>query len=333
MPKATYILALTALAIPLLTHAQTRTAPTMAFLDIPQSTRLVGLGGLHTLSGTTSSNLIFHNPSAITDTTAGEISLNITPITNGIKYTSAAYTHHINQLGNFSIGLLCALYGNFNQTDQNANNIGQFSAHETAIYLSYARQLSPHLRLGATLKPIYSKMADQTAIAIAIDMGATLSLANGQLNTALSINNAGALIKPYTNNNNHAPLPFDIKTSISYKPQHAPFRILLTLKDITQWDLSPAHDKTLNPADNLLRHILIGLEFIPVRAFYFTIGYDHRQRRELTDTDTGGMAGFAWGAGLNIAKINIQYAHARYHAAGSLNSITIATNWRRWAKH
>ncbi len=330
MPKATYILALTALTTTLHTHAQTRTAPTMSFLDIPQSTRLVGLGGLHTLSATTSSNLIFHNPSAITDTTAGEISLNITPLTQNIKYASAAYTHHVNQLGNFSIGLLYAGYGNFNKTDQNANNLGQFSANEAALYLSYARQLSPHLRLGATLKPIYSKMANQTAIALAIDMGATLSFANGRLNTALSINNAGALIKRHDNNN--APLPFDIKTSISYKPQHAPFRILLTLKDITQWDLSPAHDKTLNPADNLLRHLLIGLEFIPVRAFYFSMGYDHRQRRELTNSDTGGMAGFAWGAGLNIAKINIQYAHARYHVAGSLNSITIATNWRRWAK-
>ena len=44
------------------------------------------------------------------------------------------------------------------------------------------------------------------------------------------------------------------------------------------------------------------------------------------------MAGFAWGAGLNVAKISVQYAHNRYHEAGSLNSITLSTNWRRWIR-
>lgn len=313
-------------------RAQTRSGATMNFLDVPQATRLVGMGGLHVSPGVSGASLVFHNPSAVADSIAGDISLGVTPVTEGIKYANVAYAHKVDRVGCFTVGLLYAGYGNFIRTDETGAELGQFTANEGALYLSYVRSLAPWLRLGATFKPIYSKMADYTAFALAMDMGATVSFADGRFNAAVTISNAGAVVKRYSDDDDSKPLPFDVKAGLSYKPLHAPFRILLTVKDLAQWDLSPMQDKSLNVGDNILRHVLVGLEFVPVKAFYFSMGYDHRRRRELTDSDAGGMAGFAWGAGLHVAKIDIQYAHCRYHVAGSLNSITLATNWRRWAK-
>lgn len=311
---------------------QTRTGAAMEFLDVPQVSRLVGGGGMHVAPGVSSSALIFHNPAAVTDSAGGDVALNVSPVTEGIKYASVACSHNVSGIGTFSAGFLYAGYGDLTRTDEQGNELGKFTANEGALLLSFSKPLAPWLRLGATIKPIYSRMADYTSFALAMDMGATFHFANGRFCTAVTIRNAGAVVKKYTEDDATKPLPIDVKVGIAYKAEHAPFRFLLTIKDLTQWDLSPLQDKSLNAGDNLLRHMLIGFEFIPVRAFYFSMGYDHRKRRELTDSDAGGMAGVSWGAGLHVAKIDIQYAHSRYHVAGSLNSITLATNWRRWMR-
>ncbi|MBQ2321175.1 MAG: type IX secretion system protein PorQ [Bacteroidales bacterium] len=315
-----------------LSVAQTRTGAEMGFLDVPQVSRLVGSGGMHIAPGVSSSSLVFHNPSAVADSVGGEISLSVTPVTEGVKYASAAYAFNRDGVGTFAAGLVYAGYGDFERRDETGAEMGQFAANEGALYLSFARTLAPWLRLGATIKPIYSKLADYTAFAIAMDMGATFSFSDGRFNVGVTLNNAGGMIKKYSDDETSRPLPLDVKAGILYKPLHAPFRIMLTVKDLAQWDLSPERDKSLNVGDNIMRHTIIGLEFVPVRAFYVAMGYDHRRRKELTNSDAGGMAGFAWGAGLHVAKIDVQYAHCRYHVAGSLNSITLATNWRRWAK-
>ncbi len=303
----------------------------MEFLDIPQSTRLVGAGGMHATTGVSSPTMVFHNPASVTDTVSGTISLSIAPVTESIKYASAAYSHDIAHLGTFTAGIVYAGYGSFIRTDEQGAETGTFSANEGSLYLSMSKSLAPWLRLGATFKPVYSKMADYSSFALAMDFGADLTFAEGRLKTALVIRNAGAVVKKYTSDETSRPLPLDVKVGFAYKASHAPFRFIVTLKDLTQWDLSK-DNKTLNAGDNIMRHILIGLEFTPGKAFFFNMGYDHRRRRELTDADAGGMAGFSWGAGLHVAKIDIQYSHCRYHAAGSLNSITLATNWRKWLK-
>ena len=311
--------------------AQTRSGGTMAFLDVPQVTRLVGAGGLHATGCETSPSMVFHNPACVNDTSSGVIGLTVTPVADGIKYASTAYSHNIDRLGTLTAGLLYVGYGDFTRTDEEGEELGRFTANEGALYLSLSKQMAPWLTLGATFKPIFSKLADYTSFAMAMDFGANVVKADGRLSIGLTLSNAGAIVKRYSNDDTRKPLPTDLRIGLAYKAEHAPFRFLLTLKDLTEWDLTTSGRKN-SFGDNLLRHTLIGLEFAPVRAFYLTFGYDHRRRKELTDDDAGGMAGFAWGAGLNVAKISVQYAHNRYHEAGSLNSITLSTNWRRWIR-
>lgn len=320
-----------ALAISTEGLAQTRSGAAMEFLDVPQVTRLSGSGGMHVASGESCPAMVFHNPASVADSVSGIVGLTIEPVTEGIFYASTAYSYNLQNVGTLTAGLLYANYGDFDRTDAEGAELGKFTAHETAVYLSISRQMAPWLRLGATVKPAFSKMADELSVGLAMDLGANLSFCDSRMQVGAVVRNAGAVVKKYTPGDATKPLPLDVKLSFTYKPEHAPFRFLLTLKDLTEWDLSTT-SKKIDAGDNILRHTLIGLEFVPFKAFYFSVGYDQRKRREMTDSEAGGMAGISWGAGLNVAKISIQYSHNRYHEAGTLNSITLSTNWRKWVK-
>lgn len=326
-----YVIAFIAAALPLQCLAQTRSGAAMEFLDVPQVTRLSGSGGMHVTSGESTPAMVFHNPACVADSASGVVGLSIAPVTEGIFYASTAYSYDLANVGTLTAGLVYANYGDFERTDIEGTELGTFSAHETAVYLSISRQMAPWLRLGATIKPAFSKMADELAVGLAMDFGADFSFADNRMQVGAVIRNAGGVVKTYTPGDTRKSLPLDVKVSFVYKPEHAPFRVLFTVKDLTEWDLSTT-SKKINAGDNILRHTLIGLEFVPLKAFYCSVGYDQRKRREMTDSEAGGMAGITWGAGLNIAKISIQYSHSRYHEAGVLNSITLSTNWRKWVK-
>ncbi len=312
--------------------AQTVSGNAMEFLDVAQVTRMVGVGGMHVAPGVSSSAMTFQNPGAVADSVSGNLDLNISPITEGMMYASVAYTQKVEGVGCFSLGVLYAGYGDFVRTDEEGNELGDFSANEGAFYLTYSRNLGPIVRMGATVKPVISHLDDETAVALAMDMGAVASFKEGRLQAALVVRNAGGLIKKYSSDSRQDKLPVDVKVGVSYKPAHAPFRFLLTIKDLTHWDLSPTKANKISAGDNILRHTLWGLEFVPVKAFYVGVGYNQRQRKETTASEAGGMAGITWGAGLEIAKIRVQYAHSRYHIAGSMNSITLSTNMTRFFK-
>lgn len=303
----------------------------MEFLDVPQVTRLAGDGGMHVANGETCPAMVFHNPACVADSASGIVGLTVAPVVDGIFYASTAYSYHLQNVGTLTAGLLYANYGDFERTDIEGTEQGTFKAQETALYLSISKNMAPWLSLGATVKPVFSRMAENTAVAIAMDLGADLNFADGRMKVGAVVRNAGAVVKRYTPDDTRKSLPLDVKVSFTYKPEHAPFRVLLTAKDLTDWDLSTS-GKKIDAGDNIMRHLLLGLEFVPFKAFYCSVGYDQRKRREMTDSEAGGMAGITWGAGLNIAKISIQYSHSRYHEAGSLNSITLSTNWRKWVK-
>ena len=243
----------------------------MPFLDEPPATRLVATGGMHVESGVPTAAMLFHNPGMLADSLNGCVDLNISPIADGMKYASVAYVHSVDGVGNLALGVQYAGYGTFDETDEEGNDLGSFRASDAAFYLTYNRQLAPGLHLGATFKPIVSRIADRGAFGLAFDMGGTLVRKDGRLVAGLAFRNAGVVAKRYSEAEERDALDFDIMASLSYKAENAPFRLQLTLKDLTQWQLSN-NDTKLNFADNLMRHLLLGFEFTPVKAFYFGFG-------------------------------------------------------------
>ncbi len=54
--------------------------------------------------------------------------------------------------------------------------------------------------------------------------------------------------------------------------------------------------------DNTMRHLIIGVDLIPLKSFYATLGYNHQRRQEMKLYDKAGFVGFSWGFGIKLKK-------------------------------
>jgi hypothetical protein len=73
-----------------------------------------------------------------------------------------------------------------------------------------------------------------------------------------------------------------------------------------------------------MRHIIIGVEFLPIDNFYFNLGYNYQRRQELKIPGRTGMVGFSWGFGVKINKFQISYGRATYHVAGASDHFSLS---------
>lgn len=311
-------------------HSQDRSGRAYAFLDLPTTARETAIGGQHATIGTTEAGLLHSNPAALTDTMRHAVSLSAAPIASGIFGARASYAHHVYSIGTFGIGFNHIGYGTMDEYDIDGNRLGTFGAGETAISLTYSRPLTPHWQIGATLKPIFSTFANYSSAAIAMDMGVRYTSANELLTVGAVLSNLGAQIKTYHTDANAESLYHDLRVGLSYKAEHAPLRFTLTFRDLLHWDQSLDSEREIETMDNVMRHVMLGLELMPIRNFFVGVGYNHRMRKELRESDTGGAAGISWGFGLRIKKIDIAYGCGKYHAAGANNVISISTDIQRF---
>ena len=81
-----------------------------------------------------------------------------------------------------------------------------------------------------------------------------------------------------------------------------------------------------------MRHLVLGLEFIPSKNLSFRFGYNYKRQKELSIPDKVGSAGFSWGFGLKVYKFHIDYGRARYHLAAVTNHFTVTINLDEFRK-
>jgi hypothetical protein len=127
-------------------------------------------------------------------------------------------------------------------------------------------------------------------------------------------------------------VPFDVRTGISYKPAHMPFRFSCTIRKLTQGNivyynsqLSGNQDKP-GSFDRVFSHIVLGAELVINRNLSFFGGYNHLIRKELSLHEVSGGAGFSYGLLLSIKAFSLSYAGAHYHVTGGTNHLGLSVN-------
>jgi hypothetical protein len=279
------------------------------------------------------------------------LTLNYIPYIAKINYGYVSYAKTIQNLGNFAAGLHYINYGQFTEADEYGNKTGQFSANDFSLNLSYSRNIIDSLfSIGVTYKIIYSQLEVYNSLGMAFDAGITYHSQDKLFSTALVIKNCGVELFTYDGSGNRESLPFEIQYGLSQKLRYAPFRISVLaqhletpnlrytsqLDSINQTDPLTGEQKSQsklgNFADDVMRHMIIGLEFIPSKVFNLQVGYNYQRRQELKIIDKTALVGFSWGVGLNFTKFHISYGHAKYHLAAGSNTISVGINLNEFKK-
>lgn len=315
---------------------------TYQFLTLPSSARESALSSTTIGLWDNDLNLTFNNPSLLDSSMSSHLALNYADYIADINYGMVAYAHHFKNVGTFAAGINYMHYGDFIEAEVNGNIIGEFSASDYQFNIAYARAITPKLQVGGNLKFLYSDYYQYFSSGVALDAGITYHNESKKNSLALVVKNFGHQITPYREGN-YEELPFDVQLAFAQKLNHAPFRFLIALHHLHNWNLafdSPLKDNATtigdeeekDPSafdkfgDEAIRHLNLGVEIIPFKALHLRIGYNFQRMKEMVIDDKFGMVGFSFGGGIRIYKFKISYARAFYHVAGATNTFSITSN-------
>ncbi|MCQ2195234.1 MAG: type IX secretion system protein PorQ [Paludibacteraceae bacterium] len=312
------------------------------FLSLPNSSQVAALGGSNVSLKNGDVNMAFQNPSLLDNEMNNSIAVNYVNYLSDVNYGSVAYSRNINSYNAWAVGVTYLNYGTLDGYTEEDIPTGEFSAGEVCVTALYSRQLFERIRMGMALKPIYSYMDSYNSFGIGVDVGACYADTTHDFTVGLNLKNVGVQLTGYyedEESDHRERLPWELQFGLSKRLAHAPFRFSLTFTDLNRWDLdyykspkSTTDTDDISWGDMLLRHTLIGLEFLPSKSFSVLASYNHRRSQEFDLEDTKSFNGFSFGANLNVYKFKLGVAYSQYAAAGNVFTLSLATSLDEFKK-
>jgi len=312
------------------------------FLYLPNSAKVSALGGANVSLQNKDVNLVYQNPALLSESVHKSLALNYTNYIADIGYGSLAYAQNIDSMSHWAASLNYLRYGSFDGYTWEEIPTESFSAGDFCLNLTYSRHLFKNITAGISLKPIYSYIETYHSFGLAVDFGGNYYDPEHDFSVGVALKNVGVQFKSYYSQDgsqHREPLPWDIQLGATKRLAHAPFRFSLTYVHLNQWDLNyyrvpsqynsalpTINDKNPGWGDMLLRHIIIGAEFIPSNNFNLAIAYNHRRSQEFALEGTKSINGFSFGAGIHVYKFALGVAYAQYAASGNTLSLSLSTS-------
>lgn len=309
------------------------------FLDLVTSPRQAALGGKLITIYDSDVNQALFNPATINEKMDNHLSLNYGSLFGEITYGTASYAYTFDRrTQTFHAGVNYVNYGDFDGYDEDGLETTTFTGSEIALSFGYAYNIpSSDVYVGANAKLISSTLEKYNSFGGAIDLGAIYVDDYNDINVALSIRNIGMQFSTYAVMNEK--LPLEIVAGVSQQLEHVPLRWHLTLENLQQWDVSfsnPARaegniDGGSTPEkvgffNNALRHVIVGAELFPEKAFNLRLGYNFRRGEELSIEEQRNFSGISLGFGLRFNKIKFDYSYSRYTLAGNTSLFGLTIN-------
>ena len=308
---------------------------TYRFLDLTNSARVAALGGTQIAFTDNDLDLTFYNPSLLSDSMRNQLSINYVSYIAGIGVGYASFSPNLRGPNAFAVGVHYVNYGTFDGASENGQLTGSFGAAEYALNLLYSRTITPQLRGGINLKPIFSSFESYNSFGLAADLGIFYSSKDGLSAASLVVKNIGSQITTYYENEDREKLQWDFQLGYSKKLSHAPLRFFLTANHLNKWNLSYLNRPDDAPqlleqsegfASLLMRHFILGAEILPEQHVTLRFGYNYQRQKELSVSDRPGLVGFSAGIGVKIANFSINYGIASYHLAATVHYFSLAAN-------
>lgn len=310
---------------------------------MPVSARATAQGGIYNHIYENDAGLAIGNPAMLHSDMHKHMSISYLPYFAGSHFANFSYIHDF-KLATFQFGTQFMNYGKFIQYDELGNDQGLFNVTDVALMAGAGRSYKDKFKFGANAKLAMSQIESYTALGMAFDLSAMYVDTGKLFSASLIIRNVGFQMKAFQKGGQEL-MPTDVQFGISKRFKHLPFRINLTGHNFTRWDVRFDDPNAISNTsttifddeereakgaavffDNFMRHIIVGGEFQFGKAFNLGFAYNHHRRAELALDTRGGLAGFSFGFGLKIKRMDIQYGMGKYTNAGTANQLTLNVN-------
>ncbi len=287
---------------------------TYQFLKLDMSARAAALGGSF-VANNDDPNVIFYNPAGLDLLSGTKVSFSYLKHLEDINVASLAYSTDLKNIGRVGGGIKYINYGTFTGYDQYGNKTTDYGAGEAALILGYSNILDKNFSYGANFEFIYSKLADRTSTAMAVDLGLHYSFPENMIDFGFSVLNLGSQLSSYYSTKED--LPLDIVFGVSKKMEHLPLKLSLDFHDLNESQSS---------FFNKFKAFSVGAEFTLSKVLRLRFGYDNQRRSELTIGSFAGLAGFNVGLGAVISGYQFDYGYSSLGLIGALHRISISTS-------
>ena len=183
------------------------------FLQFPQSSHTSALGGANISAVDDEVSAAMNNPALLSTVSDRTLSLNFMTYAAGSKAVGAAFAKAFGERHTGAVAAQYLGYGTMDETDASGNVIGSFSAKDLSLTAGYAYLMSDRWAGGASIKMIYSKYAEFSSLAMAVDVGLNYYDVDADFSASLTLKNLGVQLKAFEDDHDH--VPYDLQLGIS----------------------------------------------------------------------------------------------------------------------
>ena len=284
------------------------------FMRLPVSAHAAALGGSGITRIEADATLIFHNPSLINNISDRTLNLNFMTYMEGATTASASFIRAAGERGTWGITGQFMSYGTMKETNASGQQTGEFSAKDIALGGSFAYSLSEKFTGGITAKFIASYIGQYNSLGACVDLGINYYNSQGELSVSAVARNLGGQLSAYEDDFERMPL--DLQLGVTKRLLGSPLRLSASLVRLNDWQYG------------LGKHIVIGADLILSPQFYIAAGYNAMRASEMKIAEDDGSsahgAGLSIGAGLQLERLKLHVAYAKYHVSTASLLVNLA---------
>ncbi|MBR1386794.1 MAG: type IX secretion system protein PorQ [Alloprevotella sp.] len=301
-------------------------------LRLPVSSHVSALGGDNITLIEDNPAIGWTNPALLSSVSDNSLGLDFMTYGHKTQFMGAQFVKGFGNRHTAAIGVQMMNYGSMEETDELGNVVGTVHAKDIVVGLGYSYVLSERFVGGASLKMTSQSYGGYNSFALGVDVGLNYYDEDKDFSASLTFRNAGAQVKSFYDGE-MLHLPFMLQLGVSKGFAHLPIRFHVLATDLTRWKTSdyyhPSDVQKIKAGQMILNHLILGLDIMPTKNFYLSVGYNFRRGYELKSADASKFAGLTCGAGISVKKFKIGLSYARYHVSTNGFHVNLAYSFSK----
>lgn len=302
------------------------------FLNLPNSSHITGLGGKNISLTQDEIQTATINPALLSNISDKSIGVNFMTYMQGCKAGGAAYAQTVGSRGTWGVYTQFVGYGSMKETNSSGEITGDMRPLDFCIGGQYSYMLTDRLSGGVTGKIIYSHYGEFSSCALAVDLGLNYYWEEKNFSISAVARNIGGQVKRFGDVAER--IPFDMRLGFTKGLGHAPIDFSVTLVDLTRWrqDDYFSTDGEVSGGRIFTNHFEIGVDAYPIPIVYVCAGFNFRRAFEMKAAGSSHAAGLSFGAGVNLQKLKVGIAYAKYHIGAPTLSLNFSYSFQKSTK-